>query len=250
MSPLDRIDWIAATSRAVGSHGPSVGVAVALAQRFNQERGDTWAPISVLVKDTGCCRSAVIGGLKRIEEAGAITVVRRSGAKSYYRLQAPNRFLRTNRSLRTDRFVSRESTGLSGHTGTGLCAHTRTREEQETTQHEVGGVGRVAPNGLPATGEEYQDLDNTIAPDTWEATQGTVQGRKLAAIVPVGLLRGEHWPKWQRLIEAWGWRNVIGAANRCDAKKRYASEVEAIIQEAHAAREQHRQRQLQEVTTC
>jgi len=56
------------------------------------------------------------------------------------------------------------------------------------------------------------------------------------------VLTRDAWPMWARIVQKYGWRAVILAAEQCHPEKRYVNNVEAFAieiakQEAEAARE-------------
>jgi hypothetical protein len=54
----------------------------------------------------------------------------------------------------------------------------------------------------------------------------------LGAIVGMGKIRGpEKWPEWDRLVDRFGWRIVLRAADRCEPINRWSANVETICQQ-------------------
>jgi hypothetical protein len=66
--------------------------------------------------------------------------------------------------------------------------------------------------------------------------------RLFALVKKQWVLTRDAWPMWARLVQKYGWRTVIQAAEQCHPEKRYVNNVEAFClelskQEAEAERE-------------
>lgn len=77
-------------------------------------------------------------------------------------------------------------------------------------------------------------------PRAWTYVRLTPEWKQFQAIVGGRVKSGEQWSPWGRLVDMFGWKNVIGCLEHLEPTKRWPAEAEALIQQKKRERSMYR----------